>query len=189
MHHGHIYAQCFHRSSLPSEALEEFLSILRPAMPSSPVLRPRRNGALAIPAFGVAYKSKSKIDSSFAKSDQSNFSLAEETDPTRQTPTCSPEPISEHLPGNWDIFGPEITSRWHAQVLGVFSSHSISATAPYRSVFVQRPPSPACRLVILSPAMPPMISLFPPSALPPRWLPLPSLLLPSPSPLPPPMKP
>ncbi|KAH0830407.1 hypothetical protein J3R83DRAFT_1801 [Lanmaoa asiatica] len=107
------------RSSLPSEALEEFLSILRPAIfpPSSPVLRPRRNGALALPAFGVAYKAKSKIDSSFTKSDQSNLSIPDETDPLKQTPTCSPEPISEHLAGNWDIFGPEITSRWHAQVL------------------------------------------------------------------------
>jgi hypothetical protein len=101
------------RSNLPSEALEEFLSILRPAIfpPSSPVLRPRRNGALA---FGVAYKPKPKIDSSFTKSDQPNSSLPEET---VQTPTCSPEPISDHLAGNWDIFGPEITSRWHAQVL------------------------------------------------------------------------
>ncbi|KAG8217333.1 hypothetical protein J3R82DRAFT_5428 [Butyriboletus roseoflavus] len=107
------------RSSLPSEALEEFLSILRPAIfpPSSPVLRPRRNGALSLPTFGVAYRSKSKIDSSFTKSEQSSLSLTEETDPLRQTPTCSPEPISEHLAGNWDIFGPEITSRWHAQVL------------------------------------------------------------------------
>lgn len=118
----HIYTQFSHRSSLPSEALEEFLSILRPAIfpPSSPVLRSRRNGALALPTFGVSYKSKSKIDSSFTKSDQPNLSLPEETDPLRQTPTCSPEPISDHLAGNWDIFGPEITSRWHAQVLGVF---------------------------------------------------------------------
>jgi len=101
------------RSSLPSEALEEFLSILRPAIfpPSSPVLRPRRNGALSLPAFSVTYKSK--IDS-FTKSDQH---LPDELDPQRQTPTCSPEPIADHLPGNWDIFSPEITSRWHAQVL------------------------------------------------------------------------
>ncbi|KAI9569077.1 hypothetical protein HD554DRAFT_2095152 [Boletus coccyginus] len=101
------------RSSLPSEALEEFLSILRPAIfpPSSPVLRQRRNGTLA---FGVAYKAKPKIDSSFTKSDQHNLSLAEETG---QTPTCSPEPISDHLAGNWDIFAPDIASRWHAQVL------------------------------------------------------------------------
>ncbi|KAF8136106.1 hypothetical protein EV363DRAFT_1428566 [Boletus edulis] len=104
------------RSSLPSEALEEFLSILRPAIfpPSSPVLRTRRNGALA---FGVAYKPKPKIDSSFTKSDQPNSSIVDESDLVRQTPTCSPEPTSDHFPGNWDIFGPEITSRWHAQVL------------------------------------------------------------------------
>ncbi|KAG6379110.1 hypothetical protein JVT61DRAFT_11547 [Boletus reticuloceps] len=104
------------RSSLPSEALEEFLSILRPAIfpPSSPVLRTRRNGAFA---FGVAYKPKPKIDSSLAKSDQPNSSIVDESDLVRQTPTCSPEPTSDHFPGNWDIFGPEITSRWHAQVL------------------------------------------------------------------------
>jgi hypothetical protein len=104
------------RSTLSSEALEEFLSILRPAIfpPSSPLLRPRRNGTLT---FGVAYKPKPKIDASLTKSDQSNSSLAEESDPLRQSPTYSPEPISDHLPGNWDIFGPEITARWHAQVL------------------------------------------------------------------------
>ncbi|KAF8558451.1 hypothetical protein OG21DRAFT_1474902 [Imleria badia] len=144
------------RSSLPSEALEEFLSILRPAIfpPSSPVLRPRRNGTLA---FGVSYKPRPKIDASFAKSDQPNSSIAEETDTLRQTPTYSPEPISDHLPGNWEIFGSEITSRWHAQVLASpisrmqtrnpfprYATHDITL-APIRSspTMVSTPISPA----------------------------------------------
>ncbi|KAJ7632181.1 hypothetical protein FB45DRAFT_831178 [Roridomyces roridus] len=41
------------RSPLPSEALEEFLSILRPSFfpPSSPVLLTRRSGAVSLPTF------------------------------------------------------------------------------------------------------------------------------------------
>ena len=174
-------------SSLPSEALEEFLSILRPAIfpPSSPVLRPRRNGALTLPAFGVAYKTKPRIDSSFSKPDQSSAPFPDESDPIRQTPTCSPEPIPDHLVGNWDIFGPDIASRWHAQVL-CMSSPSMSAATTYRRASVQPLPSPACTLATPSPVMPPTISHCPPSALPQQ--PLPPLLLPSLSPLPPPTK-
>ncbi|KAJ6618367.1 hypothetical protein B0H10DRAFT_1261580 [Mycena sp. CBHHK59/15] len=41
------------RSALPTEALEEFLSILRPSFfpPSSPVLLTRRQGAVSLPTF------------------------------------------------------------------------------------------------------------------------------------------
>ncbi|KAJ7445712.1 hypothetical protein B0H11DRAFT_2086494 [Mycena galericulata] len=41
------------RSGLPTEALEEFLSILRPSFfpPSSPVLLTRRQGAVSLPTF------------------------------------------------------------------------------------------------------------------------------------------
>ena len=156
-----------HSSTLSSEALEEFLSILRPAIfpPSSPLLRPRRNGTLT---FGVAYKPKPKIDASLTKSDQSNSSLAEESDPLRQSPTYSPEPISDHLPGNWDIFGPEITARWHAQVLGAHSYLKVAIMTTHRPIFVQHHPSPACKLATLSPVMLPMISPFLPSDLPPQ---------------------
>jgi hypothetical protein len=107
------------RPSLPSEALEEFLSILRPAIfpPSSPVLLSRRNGAVSIPAFGVSYKSRSKLDTSHSKGEQQISCLLEELDVDKQTPTYTPEPIAESFTGNWDIYGSEITSRWHAQVL------------------------------------------------------------------------
>ena len=156
--HAHFSIQISPRSSLPSEALEEFLSILRPAIfpPSSPVLRPRRNGTLA---FGVAYKAKPKIDASFTKSDQHNPSLTEETG---QTPTYSPEPISDHLAGNWDIFAPDIASRWHAQVLGMFSfsrciggGHSLSrirAASPISRMQTRNPfPRHAAHDITLSP--------------------------------------
>ncbi|KIJ60666.1 hypothetical protein HYDPIDRAFT_189931 [Hydnomerulius pinastri MD-312] len=106
------------RSNLPSEALEEFLSILRPAMfpPSSPILRPRRNGAVSLPTFGVSYKPRTKIDTTHSKGDQAISNLAEESDAEKFTPTCSPEPVAEHITGNWDTYGSEI--RWHAQILG-----------------------------------------------------------------------
>jgi hypothetical protein len=158
----HVLLLSYLSSSLPSEALEEFLSILRPAIfpPSSPVLRPRRNGALSLPAFSVTYKSK--IDS-FTKSD---LNLPDELDSQRQTPTCSPEPIADHLPGNWDIFSPEITSRWHAQVLGVYPLFYLSPVPTHRHVPVQPLPSPACTLAIPFPVMPLMISRFPPFTVP-----------------------
>jgi len=47
------------RSSLPSEALEEFLSILNPSFfpPSSPILRARRNGA-SLPNYPYQYRAR-----------------------------------------------------------------------------------------------------------------------------------
>ncbi|KAH7889899.1 hypothetical protein F5I97DRAFT_1934709 [Phlebopus sp. FC_14] len=108
------------RSSLPSEALEEFLSILRPAMlaPSSPILRPRRNGAMSLPAFGASYRSKAKIDSVLSKGEHTVSNSAEESDVDKHQTTGSPDPIAEHLTGNWDSYATEMASRWHAQVLG-----------------------------------------------------------------------
>ncbi|EGN96079.1 hypothetical protein SERLA73DRAFT_185611 [Serpula lacrymans var. lacrymans S7.3] len=82
------------RSSLPSEALEEFLSILRPAIfpPSSPILRARRNGMNSLPTFGYPYKPRNKIEILHHKGDQ----IAEELDRVRSTPLRSPEPMQEH---------------------------------------------------------------------------------------------
>lgn len=100
-------------SSLPSEALEEFLSILRPAIfsPTSPVLRPRRNGAAP---FGVQFRSRTKLDIAQSRGEHHP---ADDNDLEKRTPTCSPEPFSETFAGNWDNHYAEMTSRWHAQVL------------------------------------------------------------------------
>lgn len=69
------------RSSLPSEALEEFLSICMGwKCPSSPVLRPRRNGAVSLPTFGLPYRSRSRVDFIHAKGDLSSITLTEENE-------------------------------------------------------------------------------------------------------------
>jgi len=69
------------RSSLPSEALEEFLSICMGwKCPSSPVLRPRRNGAVSLPTFGLPYRSRSRVDFIHAKGDISSITLTEESE-------------------------------------------------------------------------------------------------------------
>lgn len=99
---------------MPSEALEEFLSILRPAIfsPTSPVLRPRRNGSVSLPPFGVQIRSRTKLDL------KGDHHPADDNDTEKRTPTCSPEPLSENFSANWDNHYAEFTSRWHAQVLG-----------------------------------------------------------------------
>ncbi|KAG1736726.1 hypothetical protein EDB19DRAFT_1719922 [Suillus lakei] len=69
------------RSTLPSEALEEFLSICMGwKCPSSPVLRPRRNGAVSLPTFGLPYRSRSRVDFIHAKGDISSITLTEENE-------------------------------------------------------------------------------------------------------------
>jgi len=154
------------RPSLPSEALEEFLSILRPAIfpPSSPVLLSRRNGAVSI---GVSYKSRSKLDTSHSKGEQQISCLLEELDVDKQTPTYSPEPITETFTGNWDIYGSEITSRWHAQVLAspISRMHTRNPFPRYASqdlaLSVHSRSSPAMTLVPLSPAAVPLPSPSP----------------------------
>ncbi|KAG1879288.1 hypothetical protein C8R48DRAFT_227796 [Suillus tomentosus] len=66
---------------LPSEALEEFLSICMGwKCPSSPVLRPRRNGAVSLPTFGLPYRSRSRVDFIHAKGDISSITLTEESE-------------------------------------------------------------------------------------------------------------
>jgi hypothetical protein len=71
------------RSSLPSEALEEFLSILRPSfLPSSPN-RPRRSGS--VPTFPYAYKASRRIELVHHKSEYSGLYDVEELERSRST--------------------------------------------------------------------------------------------------------
>ncbi|KAF7975298.1 hypothetical protein HWV62_10068 [Athelia sp. TMB] len=71
--------------SLPSEALEEFLSILRPSAffpSSSPILRTRRNGA-SLAHFPYQFKAR------VLHSRGDSISLVEEMDSPNHTPTMS----------------------------------------------------------------------------------------------------
>jgi len=74
------------RSSLPSEALEEFLSILNPSFfPPSPILRARRNGA-SLPHYPYQYRTR------VLHSRGDSISLMEEIDRARSNSSAgSPE--------------------------------------------------------------------------------------------------
>lgn len=80
------------RSSLPSEALEEFLSILKPSAffpSSSPILRTRRNGA-SLSHFPYQFKAR------VLHSHGDSISVLEEMDGNAaHTPTRSPEFMNE----------------------------------------------------------------------------------------------
>jgi hypothetical protein len=86
--HYYLMASLDHyRSSLPSEALEEFLSICMGwKCPSTPVLRQRRNGAVSLPTFGLPYRSRSKMDFVHAKGDLSSIALIDENEHGPRSP-------------------------------------------------------------------------------------------------------
>ncbi|KAH7909719.1 hypothetical protein BJ138DRAFT_1089047 [Hygrophoropsis aurantiaca] len=105
------------RSTLPSEALEEFLYILRPAIfpPSSPILRPRTNGTISLPSFGLQYRPRNKIDAvSHRGVEHPAWSFGEDIFTGK-----SPEPIFERDElGDLENFDPDFAPRWHtAQTL------------------------------------------------------------------------
>jgi len=73
------------RSNLPSEALEEFLSILRPSFfPPSPP-RARRAGTTSVPSFPYPYKSRGRIEFVQQKSDHPSLFGVEEVERARST--------------------------------------------------------------------------------------------------------
>jgi len=118
------------RSSLPSEALEEFLSICMGwKCPSSPVLRPRRNGAVSLPAFGLPYRSRSKVDFLHAKGDLSSITLIEEYEQAPRSPQTLAE--QDELE-NMEIQDLD-TQRWHI-------AHSLSSPiSRARNPFLRHP--------------------------------------------------
>lgn len=114
------------RSGLTTEALEEFLSILRPSFfpPSSPVLRTRRQGSNSLPTFqherSYSYKARGRLELAQQKSDSSNlFSLEEldgarSTQPSRNTSSSTPDSASgRDGMTDFDLFDSEgIPIRW-----------------------------------------------------------------------------
>jgi len=100
------------RSSLPSEALEEFLSILNPSSffpPSSPILRTRRNGA-SLPNYPYQYRAR------VLRSGADSISFVEEIDRARssastRSPECQIE--RDEVAGDHERYDSE-TFRWFA---------------------------------------------------------------------------
>ncbi|KAG0705359.1 hypothetical protein DFH29DRAFT_800351 [Suillus ampliporus] len=120
------------RSTLPSEALEEFLSICMGwKCPSSPVLRPRRNGAVSLPTFGLPYRSRSRVDFIHAKGDLSSITLTEENEPVPRA--RSPQTLYERDElENLDIQDLD-TQRWNI-------AHSLSSPiSRARNPFLRHP--------------------------------------------------
>ncbi|KAF9458661.1 hypothetical protein BDZ94DRAFT_1325368 [Collybia nuda] len=89
------------RSGLPSEALEEFLSILRPSFfpPTSPILRTRRQGA-SLPTFqherSFSYKGRGRLEIASQKNDGDDIDISRSTQPSRNT--CPNTPDSPNDP-------------------------------------------------------------------------------------------
>jgi len=153
------------RSTLPSEALEEFLSICMGwKCPSSPVLRPRRNGAVSLPTFGLPYRSRSKLDFIHAKGDLSSIALIEENEQGPRSPQTLHE--RDELE-NLEIQDLD-TQRWHI-------AHSLSSPiSRARNPFLRHPSYDiALSGINFSQPSPPIISATPmsPAAVP---LPIPT---------------
>ncbi|KAG1774330.1 hypothetical protein EV702DRAFT_1032343 [Suillus placidus] len=120
------------RSSLPSEALEEFLSICMGwKCPSSPVLRPRRNCAVSLPTFGLPYRSRSRVDFIHTKGDLSSITLTEENEWVSRA--RSPQTLHERDElENFDIQDFD-TQRWNV-------AHSLSSPiSRARNPFLRHP--------------------------------------------------
>lgn len=88
------------RSGLPSEALEEFLSILRPSFfpPTSPILRTRRQGA-SLPTFqherSFSYKSRGRLEIASQKNDGDDIDISRSTQPSRNTCPSTPDSLND----------------------------------------------------------------------------------------------
>lgn len=145
-------------SSLPSEALEEFLSILRPAMfpPTSPILRPRRNASMSL-SLGMQYRPRTKFDLIQSKAEQQCTDQTDDADAEKGAATYSPEPFGDNFTVNWDGHASEVTSRWHAQMLAspVSRMHTRNPFPRYASQEVVRP-SPTMPSTPVSPAAVPL---------------------------------
>ncbi|KAF8226881.1 hypothetical protein L208DRAFT_1424918 [Tricholoma matsutake] len=88
------------RSALPSEALEEFLSILRPSFfpPTSPVLRTRRQG-VSLPTLHRErsfYRNRGRLEVLPKKSDdREELDISRSTQPSRNAYSSTPDTFND----------------------------------------------------------------------------------------------
>ncbi|KAJ6500491.1 hypothetical protein C8R45DRAFT_70982 [Mycena sanguinolenta] len=101
------------RSGLPSEALEEFLSILRPSFfpPPSPVLLTRRQGSVPLPTFQHerSYSLKGRVLLQQKNEVVEELEVSRSTQPSRNTET--PDAEGEDFDSN------TLPIRWFTNVL------------------------------------------------------------------------
>jgi len=145
------------RSSLPSEALEEFLAILRPAFfpPSSPTLRPRLQGSTSLPTF--SYRARPRLELLHDSSKLSAVEELEKESPSRQgrssssaTPDNADHPAEHNrmdmdsLPVRWLQANAHASPISRLQTRNPFQRHpSYEPTAPHYSPMNTSPLSPA----------------------------------------------
>jgi hypothetical protein len=115
------------RSGLPSEALEEFLSILRPSFfsPTSPVLRTRRQG-VSLPTLQHErsfYRSRGRLEIVPQKNDDKEESdNSRSTQPSRNTCSSTPDPLND-IDGLAEVDTDSSPVRWFkANILCMFPS-------------------------------------------------------------------
>ncbi|KAG6832686.1 hypothetical protein H0H92_012258 [Tricholoma furcatifolium] len=104
------------RSGLPSEALEEFLSILRPSFfpPASPVLRTRRQAAASLPAYTqdrtYSLQGRTRLELLPQHADD-DMDISRSQQPSRNAICHTPESMTDESPPDFDIDG--LPFRWY----------------------------------------------------------------------------
>jgi len=145
------------RSGLPSEALEEFLSILRPSFfpPTSPVLRTRRQG-VSLPTLHHErsfYRSRGRLEVVPQKGDDREESDGSRSTQPSRNARCSTPDVFNDVDGVMDVDTDSPPVRWFkANIL----SSPISRTHT-RNPFLRHPANQSPRnLSPLSPAAIPL---------------------------------
>ncbi|KAJ7771709.1 hypothetical protein B0H16DRAFT_1514444 [Mycena metata] len=133
------------RSALPSEALEEFLSILRPSFfpPASPVLLTRRNGAVSLPTFhherSYSLKGRGLLQQKNDVVDE--LEVSRSTQPSRNT-TQTPDVEGDEFDGN------TLPIRWFSSTVLSSPISRMQTRNPFQRHLSPGPVSP----ITLSPA-------------------------------------
>ncbi|KAG6854924.1 hypothetical protein C0991_009747 [Blastosporella zonata] len=106
------------RSPLPSEALEEFLSILRPSFfpPASPVLRSRRQAA-SLPTYSqdlsFSLQGRARLELMSQSSDTSDdMDISRSQQPSRNTTCRTPDSMNE-AESSLDLDNDTLPFRWY----------------------------------------------------------------------------
>ncbi|KAF5358501.1 hypothetical protein D9756_001696 [Leucocoprinus leucothites] len=117
------------RSALPSEALEEFLSILRPSVSIFPPNSPRRRASNSIPAWNYErptfnFKPRARIEAAPPKSEADDLDAARSNQPSRNA--LSPAPVAA-TPENDNTVDPDVFADSETASFRWFSSGVLSS--------------------------------------------------------------
>ncbi|TFK42730.1 hypothetical protein BDQ12DRAFT_676714 [Crucibulum laeve] len=151
------------RSALSSEALEEFLSILRPSFfpPTSPILRSRRSAAANLPTFQYerpfSFKSLGRLENMLPKYDHDEADISRSSQPSRASTSKTPDYTDAENIIDGDFTETENMSfRWFPS--GVLSSpiSRMHTRNPFQRQGSTKSPGPMSPISPLSPAAIPL---------------------------------